>query len=94
MSKERRPGRIVDQFIGSGTAIGANMHEADEAMSRADFIKSLAIALKEANETQYWLKLIIAMDYLPQAKLANIESELNEHKAILKTLIARSRQKA
>lgn len=47
------------QILRSGTSIGANIREAEQAQSRADFINKLNIALKEANETEYWLELLI-----------------------------------
>lgn len=56
----RRQGRalaIVDQLLRSGTSIGANIHEANYASSRADFINKLRIALKECYESDYWLDL-------------------------------------
>ena len=46
------------QILRSGTSIGANIREAEQAQSRADFINKLNIALKEANETEYWLGII------------------------------------
>ncbi len=49
---------MVNQLARSGTSIGANIHEAQYAHSRADFIAKLEIALKEASETSYWLKLL------------------------------------
>jgi four helix bundle protein len=49
--------RIVDQALASGTSVGANVFEADEAMSSADFVKCLAIATKELNEFRFWLRL-------------------------------------
>ena len=49
---------IINQFGRAGTSIGANIHEAQYAHSRADFIAKFEIALKEANETTYWLKLM------------------------------------
>ena len=48
---------IANQILKSGTSIGANVHEAQNAESKADFIHKLKIAAKEADETQYWLKL-------------------------------------
>ncbi|MFN4258259.1 MAG: four helix bundle protein [Gemmataceae bacterium] len=56
-----RPGikrTLSNQVLRSGTSIGANMEEAQAAQSRRDFIAKLAIALKEARETHYWLRLI------------------------------------
>ena len=52
------------QLLRSGTSIGANVNEAIEAQSRADFIHKLSIALKEARETEYWIRLLMAADYM------------------------------
>ena len=50
---------MADQLARAGTSVGANIHEAQYAHSKADFIAKLEIALKEANETDYWLKLLL-----------------------------------
>ena len=56
--KERgKSNALVNQFIRSGTSIGANIHEANYAASRADFINKLQIALKECYETEYWISI-------------------------------------
>ena len=56
---------IISNQIGrSGTSIGANIHEAQYAQSRKDFISKLEIALKEASETGYWLELLHRTNYL------------------------------
>ena len=47
---------MIDQFARAGTSVGANIHEAQYAHSKADFVAKLEIALKEASETSYWLK--------------------------------------
>jgi four helix bundle protein len=52
------------QLLRSGTAIGALVREAEQAESKADFIHKLAIALKEANETEYWILLLCETNYL------------------------------
>lgn len=57
--KERRESIISNQIGRSGTSIGANIREAQYAHGKADFISKLQIALKEANETGYWLELLI-----------------------------------
>ena len=49
---------VIDQMMRSGTSIGANIHEANYASSKADFINKLKIALKECYETEYWLELM------------------------------------
>ncbi len=50
-------GVLTNQILRSGTSIGANIHEANYAQSKADFITKMQIALKECHETEYWLKL-------------------------------------
>ena len=49
---------MTDQLARSGTSVGANIHEAQYAQSKKDFVSKLEIALKESNETSYWLKLM------------------------------------
>ncbi len=49
---------MIDQLARAGTSVGANIHEAQYAQSKRDFISKLEIALKESNETSYWLKLL------------------------------------
>ena len=53
---------LSKQLLRSGTSIGANISEAQQAQSRADFLSKLEIALKEASETKYWLRLICATE--------------------------------
>ena len=60
---------IVSNQIGrAGTSIGANIHEAQYAHGKSDFIAKLQIALKEANETNYWLELLLKTNYIDEAK--------------------------
>ena len=56
-------GALINQFLRSGTSIGANVREAFYAQGRADFIAELHIALKECSETEYWLELLIESGY-------------------------------
>lgn len=58
------PRELSRQLLKAGTSIGANVREAVEAQSRKDFVSKMNIALKEANETKYWLDLLVATDYL------------------------------
>ncbi len=55
---------LSKQILRSGTSIGANVHEAQAAQSRADFISKMSIASKEARETKYWLQLLNKSGYL------------------------------
>ena len=56
-------GVLINQFIRSGTSIGANIREAFYAHSKADFVSKLQIALKECYETEYWIELLIESGY-------------------------------
>ena len=64
LCSEKREFILSKQLLRSGTAIGALVREAEQAESKADFIHKLAIALKEANETEYWLELLHETHYL------------------------------
>ena len=66
---------IISTQIGrSGTSIGANIREAQYAHSKADFVSKLQIALKEANETGYWLELLYKTNYIDEATYKNLDS--------------------
>ena len=62
--KNKKESIISKQIVRSGTGIGANINEANYGRSKADFISKLHIALKEAAETEYWLKVLTQSDYL------------------------------
>lgn len=67
----------------SGTSIGANINEANYGQSKADFVSKLHIALKEAAETEYWLRLLALTDYIPQEMAQSLENDCIELKRIL-----------
>ena len=69
---------LSKQLLRSGTSIGANIAEAQQAQSRADFISKLSIALKEAGETNYWLRLLFATDYLVESEYLSLHSDCRE----------------
>jgi len=64
LNKEQKEFILSKQLIRSGTAIGALIMESEHAQSKADFVNKLNIALKEANETVYWLRLLVDSGYL------------------------------
>lgn len=63
LTKEKKEFVLSKQLLRSGTSIGANVKEAIQAESKADFIHKLSIALKEASETEYWLELLQETSY-------------------------------
>ena len=72
--KEKHETIISNQIGRSGTSIGANIHEAQYAHGKADFIAKLQIALKEANETGYWLELLNKTGYLAEEEYKTLDS--------------------
>ena len=72
--KAKRESIISNQIGRSGTSIGANIREAQYAHSKADFVSKLQIALKEANETGYWLELLYRTQYINQAQYQSLDS--------------------
>ena len=71
------------QILRSGTSIGANLAEADYAVSKSDFLSKLYISLKETSETLYWLKILYKTDYLAEKEYNSIFSDCEEIRKIL-----------
>jgi four helix bundle protein len=80
---------IIDQLIRSGTSIGANYREANEAESRKDFKNKIKIARSEAKETQYWLKLLKSSDSLDEALIEHLIKESLELTLILSSIYSK-----
>ena len=75
---------IISNQIGrSGTSIGANIHEAQYAQSKKDFIAKLEIALKEASETGYWLELLHRTNYIDEQMFKVLSSKCTSSRAML-----------
>lgn len=83
---------LANQIFKSGTSIGANVREAQNAESKADFIHKLKIAAKEADETEYWLLLCLQSPHL-QSPGEKILSDLREILLILSKIISSSKLK-
>jgi four helix bundle protein len=79
---------LSKQLLRSGTSIGANIREAEHAESRADFIHKMAISLKEANETDYWIELLYKSNYIDGTQFTSIKIDIDE---LLKLLISISK---
>jgi four helix bundle protein len=78
---------LSKQMLRSGTAIRAMVREAEQAESTADFVHKLAIALKEANETDYWLELLTQSKYLDEAVSISLKKDLTEILKLLTSII-------
>ena len=78
---------LSKQLLRSGTSIGANVAEAQQAQSRPDFLAKLSIALKETSETKYWLQLMQATEYLTAQEAASMLTDCVELEKLLVTII-------
>ncbi|MBR3875906.1 MAG: four helix bundle protein [Clostridia bacterium] len=86
LTEEKKEHIMSKQVLRSGTSIGANVAEAQKAQSRPDFNAKLNIALKEANETYYWLRLLHTTEYIPTEAFVSIEADVREIISILVTI--------
>jgi len=84
---------ISKQLLRSGTSVGANVRESEHAESKADFIHKLSIALKEANETEYWLDLLKETDYLNELEYLSIQENIKEILKLLVSIIKTTKHK-
>lgn len=83
---------LSKQLLRSGTSIGANVEEAQAGQSKADFISKMSIALKEARETNYWLRLIKAGDMVNSGKITEITRESEELMNIIAAIIVSAKK--
>ncbi len=81
--KENKEHIISNQIGRSGTSIGANIREAQYAHGKADFIAKLQIALKEANETGYWLELLLKTNYISENQFKELDKICTSLRAML-----------
>ena len=83
---EKREYVMSKQLLRSGTSIGANVREALQAQSKRDFLNKINIALKEANETQYWIELLCVSDYISKKQKESIWIDSDEIIRLLVTI--------
>lgn len=90
---EKRESVLSKQLLRSGTSIGANLYEAQESVSQKEFEAKVYIALKEARESEYWLKLLYMTDYLNQDEYDSINADCTEILKLLVTITKSLRSK-
>ncbi len=83
MKKNKIEHTLTDQLLRSGTSIGANIHEAQFAHGTKDFISKLEIALKECNECDYWLDILLSTQSIEPAKARLLAAKCDEIRRIL-----------
>ncbi|MCB9808624.1 four helix bundle protein [Candidatus Peribacteria bacterium] len=85
---------LSKQLMKSGTSIGANIEEAMQGQSKNDFISKMNIALKEAYETRYWIRLIVRTGYMQPDRMQNSRNEIENIIRILVAIIRTAKSRA
>ena len=93
LNDQKHEQSISKQLIRCGTSIGANAIESRNAQSRSDFTSKLNIALKEADETAYWLDLLHSSDYLDDNMFSSLNNDCQELISILMSIIKSLKKK-
>ena len=78
LTREHKEFVLSKQLLRSGTSIGANVSEAQRGQSTADFTAKMSIALKEASETEYWIKLLYRTEYLSKEQFESLNGDIQE----------------
>ena len=92
LSGEKHEYVLSKQVLRSGTAVGALIKEAEHAQSKADFINKMNIALKEANETEYWLMLLKESEYLNENQYKSLVEDCKEILRLLISIVKTTKQ--
>jgi four helix bundle protein len=93
LSNEKKEYVLSKQLLRRGTSIGANVSEAQCGQSMPDFTTKMFIALKEANETEYWLRLLYRTDYLDKKQFESLHKDVTELITILTSICKTSQEK-
>ena len=92
LADKKREFVMSQQLLRSGTAIGALVREAEQAESKTDFVHKMSIALKEANETDYWLDLLYKTDYFGENEYQSLKADAVELLKLLVSIINSSKR--
>lgn len=92
LTEEKREYIMSKQLLRSGTSIGANIREGQNAQSKADFIHKFSIAQKECDETLYWLELLNQSGFLDEENFRKVHSEASELLKMLRSSILTTKQ--
>jgi four helix bundle protein len=85
--------RLADQLLRAGTSIGANLEEAKAASSRKDFVHCVQVALKEARETKYWLRIFAELRLAPADSLSRLTDEADQVARILGAIVVNTKRR-
>ena len=93
LTQNKKEKVLSKQLLRSGTSIGANYAEATNAISPAEFVAKISIALKECTESKYWIKLLHETNYLSDNEYESIVKDCDEILALLTTTIKKQKEK-
>lgn len=93
LSEEKKEFVLSKQLLRSGAAIGAMIRESEHAESKSDFIHKLSIALKEANESEYWIELLFKSNLIDNKSFQSIQNDITELLKLLTSIIKTSKNK-
>ena len=94
LTKEKVEFVLSKQLLRSGTSVGANVKEAHDSISKADFKAKMYIALKEASETEYWLELLVETSYITREQFESIYVDCQELRKLLSSITKTLKEKA
>ena len=92
LTREHKEFVLSKQLLRSGTSIGANVSEAQRGQSKADFTAKMSIALKEASESEYWIKLLYRTEYLSKEQYNSLNTDIQELIGLLMAICRTSNQ--
>ena len=92
LTREHKEFILSKQLLRSGTSIGANVSEAQRGQSKADFTAKMSIALKEASESEYWIKLLYRTEYLSKEQYSSLNTDIQELIGLLTAICRTSNQ--
>ena len=84
---------LINQLLRSGTSVGANIHEAQYAQGRKDFISKLEISLKECNESDYWIELLYETNCISKAEFDRLKKQIIDIRRMLVSSITTLKSK-
>jgi len=91
LTAEKREYVLSKQILKSGTSIAANVEEADSAISKRDFSSKISISYKEAKETHYWLRLLLATNYISRGEFDSLIGDCDEICKLLFSILKTTR---
>ena len=93
LTNDKKEYVISKQILRSGTSIGANVRESKNAQTDPDYLSKMNIALKEADETQYWLEVLFHSEIITEEEYKSLENNLKEIIAILVSIVKKLKEK-